>query len=674
MSNPVKRVDAVDGLRAIAVLPVILFHLNPKWLPGGHLGVDVFFVISGYLITGIIVREMAESSFSFAGFYRRRILRILPALIAMMSAVLVAGVFINPIQLNEIVRQIRAVILINGNGALCDNVKNYWGASAVADPLLHTWSLGVEEQFYLIFPLLIWFLVRFQGVARTLIHVLCLGVISLVWFMVQSAANPPKAFYLLLPRAWELMAGAAIALAVITKPESNGPRWQPVLSSWIGMAVIITAYLLPDYGSIFQRLRPLIAIPGVVLFLWGARSDSSLSRAIAHPGMVWVGLVSYSLYLWHWPVIVFLKVWNDAHDSYLNSWSLGFLALGITVPLALASYRWIEQPLRRKGSAWMIILSSVVLYISAGLVCSSFGRQQLFASLDPASLEADEWVGGFRGMTCQGGLFNSNSAADVPAEKFNAIKFKTKQLARPIDFVTVGGAPDAKKTLLFWGDSHACALAAEVDSLAKKLRYKVIYHALDGGDPTPNFTPPKSGQLIKDKLRSYLYESVDELDRFNDLGRRLIREKPTAMLFITRYDTRKFERMLPFFEEAAKNTKLFFVQQPPVMDVPDYLCAVDYFAFQRQHCGKSLNQLKVSESLPARAWNVDFEAKFSKHFSADKNVFFIRTEDLLRNIDGSVKWWDGHGILYYIDNNHVSPFGAELLAPRIAEALYQPEK
>ena len=672
MQKASERINAVDALRAIAVLPVILFHLNPSWLPGGYLGVDIFFVISGYLITGIIAREITENTFTFAGFYRRRIRRILPALIAMLSVVLVVGIFVSPMQLNEMARQIRSVILINGNGALCDNIGNYWGTNAVADPLLHTWSLGVEEQFYLLFPLLIWLLVHYQGVARTLIYVLGLGLISFLWFLIQSAANPPKAFYLLLPRAWELMAGAVIALAAIIKPGSIGPSWRAVAASWLGLAIILTAYVLPDYGSIFQRLRPLLAVPGVMLFLWGIKSESRLCKAIAHPLMVGIGLVSYSLYLWHWPVIVFLKTWNAAHESYLNSWSLALLALGLTVPLSLVSYRWIEQPLRRMASVWMIIIASGVLYASAGLVSDSFGRQQLSSSQDPAAMQADAWVGGFRGMTCQGGLYSSNTVTGL-GDKFNAIKFSTKQKTQPIDFVTVGGDQNAPRSLLFWGDSHAAALASEVDAMALKLRYKAIYHILDGGDPTPTTILPETGKWIKDRFRDHLSESEDEINRFNALGRRLINERPAALVFECRYDGRLFERMRPFFEEAAKLTKVFVVQQPPVMEITD-ICTVDYFGFQRDRYGKPLDRLRVSESLPAKVGQEDFEAKFLKYFAANKNVVFIRTQDLLKNPDGSVRWWDGQGALYYIDTNHLSPFGAELIGPRIAEALRLAEK
>jgi peptidoglycan/LPS O-acetylase OafA/YrhL len=669
MSNQAKRIDAVDGLRAIAVLPVILFHLNPSWLPGGYLGVDIFFVISGYLITGIIVREITENTFSFTGFYRRRIRRILPALMAMMAVVLATCVFLNPIQLNEVARQTQAVIMLNGNGALCDGVGNYWGANALADPLLHTWSLGVEEQFYLLFPLLIWLLVRYQGIARTFIWVLAFGLISFAWFLIQSAANPPKAFYLLLPRAWELMAGAVVALAALSKTGSNESRWQPVFASWFGMAVILTAYLVPDIGSIFQRLRPLIAVPGVMLFLWGSKTDTSLSRVVAHPSMIWVGLVSYSLYLWHWPVIVLLKIWNDAHDGCLNSWSLALLALGVTVPLALASYRWIEQPLRRIGSAWIIILSTAVVYAAAEFISASFGRQQLSSSQDPASMEADAWVGGFRGMTCRGGLYSSNTVTGS-GNKLNAIRFIFKEPPRPIDFVTVGGDQNAPRSLLFWGDSHAAALASEVDEQALRLGYKAIYHVLDGGDPTPTYVLPETGKWIKDRFRDRISESEDEINRFNALGRRLISDRPDVLLFVCRYDGRLFERMRPFFEEVAKNTKLLVVQQPPVMDIVD-VCTIDYFAFQRDRYGKPLNRFRVRELATAEAGRADFETKFRRHFGANKNVVFIPTQDLLKNPDGSVKWWDGHGALYYIDTNHLSPFGANLFGPRIAKALSQ---
>ncbi len=674
MQKASERINAVDALRAIAVLPVILFHLNPSWLPGGYLGVDIFFVISGYLITGIIVKEITEHTFTFTGFYRRRIRRILPALIAMMSAVLVAGIFINPVQLNEIARQIRAVIFINGNGALCDNIGNYWGTNASADPLLHTWSLGVEEQFYLLFPLLIWLLLRYQSIARTLIYVLGIGLISYLWFLIQSAANPPKAFYLLLPRAWELMVGAAIALAAVSYDSAQRPRWKSTAASWMGLAIILTAYVLPDYGSIFQRLRPLIAVPGVMLFLWGSKSDSGLYKVIAHPAMVWIGLISYSLYLWHWPVIVFLKIWNATHDNCLNPGTMALSAIGLTLPLAIASYLWIEQPLRRMASVWLIIIASGLLYVSAGWASYSLGRQELSSSQDPAALRADAWVGGFRGMTCRGGLYSSNTAS-VTGGKFKAIKFTTKQPARPIDFVTVGGDPASSRTLLFWGDSHACMLAPEVDALAVKLRYKVIYHILDGGDPTPTPTPllPEKGKWIKDRFRDHLTESEEEINRFNALGRRLITEKPSALLFVCRYDGRLFDRMRSFFEEASRHTKLFLVQQPPVMEITD-ICTVDYFSFQRDRYGKPLNQLWVSESLPAKVGKKDFETKFMEDFEGNKNVIFISTQDLLKSTDGFVKWWDGHGALYYIDTNHLSPFGAELLGPRIAEALRLSEK
>jgi hypothetical protein len=315
----------------------------------------------------------------------------------------------------------------------------------------------------------------------------------------------------------------------------------------------------------------------------------------------------------------------------------------------------------------MIILASVVLYASSGLASASFGRQQLSASQDPASMEADPWVGGFRGMTCRGGLYTSNTV-NGSGDKLNAIKFIVKQPAQPIDFVTIGGAQNAQRTLLFWGDSHAAALASEVDALALSLGYKAIYHVLDGVNPTPAFALPETGKWIKDRFRDHISESGDEINRFTVLGRRLISEKPDVLLFVCRYDGRLFERMRPYFEEAARHTKLLVVQQPPVMDIAE-VCTVDYFAFQRDRYGKQLERLRVSEPMTSAAGRSDFETKFRKYFNNNQNVVFIETQDLLKNPDGSVKWWDGHGALYYIDTNHLSPFGAKLFVPRIAKAL-----
>ena len=419
-----------------------------------------------------------------------------------------------------------------------------------------------------------------------------------------------------------------------------------------------------------------MAVPGVMLFLWGMKSESSLYRAIAHPSIVWIGLVSYSLYLWHWPVIVFLKTWNAANDNCLNSWLLVIFALGLTIPLAVASYFWIEQPLRRTGSVTMIFLSLGLTYVFASLAAGYFGRPQLFASRNPASVQADDQVGGFRGMTCRGGLYSSNTAIayaeEVTAKKFGALKFVSKQQVRPIDHVTVGGELSARKTILLWGDSHACVLASEVDAQARKLGYRVIYHILDGGNPAPNFGLPETGKWLKDMFRNQVSESTDEINRFNALGRRLMEEKPDALLFVGRYDRRSFESMRPFLEEASRHTKLFVVQQPPVLDMPD-VCTVDYFAFQRDLYGKPLDSLRVGESLSAKAGKDNFEAKFTEHFAGKKNVIFLRTQDLLKSPDGSVKWWDNHGALYYVDTNHLSPFGAELVGPRIAEVLRTPE-
>lgn len=217
------RIRSVDALRALAVIPVVLFHLNPDWLPGGYLGVDVFFVISGFLITGIILREVEERTFSFAGFYARRIRRILPALFVMMAVVTAVFAWANPLHLNELVRQVRAVVALAGNYAVRDMAGDYWGAGAQEHPLLHTWSLAVEEQFYLCFPLLIWLCSRKCGRVGLVWMVGGLAMLSLLWYAAQSLAAPASAFYMLGSRSWELLAGALVAClaALATVPPKH---------------------------------------------------------------------------------------------------------------------------------------------------------------------------------------------------------------------------------------------------------------------------------------------------------------------------------------------------------------------------------------------------------------------------------------------------------------------
>jgi len=662
------RIRSVDALRALAVIPVVLFHLNPGWLPGGYLGVDVFFVISGFLITGIILREVEERTFSFAGFYARRIRRILPALFVMMAVVAAVFALANPLHLNELVRQVRAVVALAGNYAVRDMAGDYWGAGAQEHPLLHTWSLAVEEQFYLGFPLLIWLCSRKCGRVGLVWMVGGLAMLSLLWYAAQSLAAPASAFYMLGSRSWELLAGALVA-CLAREPESrpNTSLW----FGWAGLTSLAVAYALPSFLPATRPFLPLITTCGTALFLASARTSSPAHAWLSRPWLVYVGLISYSLYLWHWPAIVLLRL--PGREAALPHVVTLVLAAGIFL-VAVASYHLIEKPMRAWGPAvWLAAASAPALFLGVQMLGKTEGRPVLLASAVSSAETADEWVGGFRGMTVRGPLYSSNPREiGGHGERFSAIKFHPRPSGSDIDMVPRSGLPGARHRVLVWGDSHAMMLAPVTDEILLRADCSSEFHVMDATDPAVwrarRFGKHPAFQLLRRHLRDDRIATSDELDRFELVGLDLLRRRPSACIFILRYDHRRFEELEPSFREMLRHTRLIVVQQPPRLDMPD-LCTVDYFAFLRDRKGVSLPELVVRASIPAKESCAQFEDRLLTCFGGDPNFVFVRTDDLFARPDGSVRWWDGAGALYYIDNNHLSEFGALLVAPRVEVAI-----
>lgn len=662
------RLRSVDALRALAILPVVLFHLAPAWLPGGYLGVDIFFVISGFLITGIILREVKEETFSFTGFYARRIRRILPALFVMMAVVTVIFAWVDPLNLNELIRQVRAVVVLAGNYAVRDLAGDYWGAGAQAHPLLHTWSLAVEEQFYLSFPLFIWLCCRKRSRAWLGWLVGGAALLSLLWYAAQSLAAPVSAFYLLGGRAWQLLAGALVAF-IARAPESSpgSPAWH----GWMGLACVAAAYALPWFLPAARPILPLIATTGTALFLASARASSPAHDWLSRPWLVYVGLISYSLYLWHWPAIVLLRLQGD--QAALSLGVILALATGIFL-IAVASYHWVEKPLRVwRPAVWLTLASAPLLFFGAQLLGDAKGRPVLVASTEPLAEKADAWVGGFRGMTVRGPLYSSNPREIGGHDgRFNAVKFLRRPSSTGVETVPTGGLPGAARRVLVWGDSHAMMMAPVADEALRRADCAADFHVLDGADPavwrSRRFGTQSGFQLLRRYFRDDSIASSDELDRFEQVGLELLRRRPPACLLILRYDHRRFEDLESSFREMLRHSRLIVMQQPPHLEIPD-LCTVDYFAFLRDRRGVSLPDLTVRESPLAQAARAEFEVKLQACFGGDPNFSFLRTEDLFTLPTGAVRWWDGAGALYYIDDNHLSEFGASLLAPRIEAAV-----
>lgn len=344
----------IDGLRALAIVPVVVHHAAADVLPGGFAGVDVFFVISGYLITGIVLRELAEGRFTLRGFWERRARRIVPALAAMLAAsALAAWAIMAPEDFARFSKALISASLFASNIHFARGT-GYFDAAEGMLPLLHTWTLGVEEQFYLAFPLLLLAAWRWRRNA-VLPLIAIIGAASFALALWLAPRQPLFAFYLLPTRMWELMLGAACAALPIA-PRADG-RWAAA-----GLALIIAGFALIDPQVAAPGLLFLLPTIGTALVLLFADPLTRAGRALAWRPLTALGVISFGVYLWHQPVLALVQY---VHFGPLAPLAL-ITAVAASVLLASASWRWIEEPVRsRRSLARPVVLASASMAILA---------------------------------------------------------------------------------------------------------------------------------------------------------------------------------------------------------------------------------------------------------------------------------------------------------------------
>jgi peptidoglycan/LPS O-acetylase OafA/YrhL len=336
----------IDGLRAVAIVPVILFHAGIASFRGGFVGVDVFFVISGFLITRIIIADLEAGSFSITRFYERRARRILPALFLVLAACSVfAWVWMVPSQLRLFARSLVAVSLF-GSNVLLARTTGYFADAAEENPLLHTWSLAVEEQYYLLFPVLLPWAWRRGGMRWATWMVGLLGCASLVLAVWGARSYPRENFFLTPPRAWELMIGALLALLSRRRPFTDyvGRAGRQGLAM-VGLGLIGAAIALFDEGNPFPSEHALVPTLGAALVIAFGERSTLVGRVLSHSWVVGVGLVSYSAYLWHQPLFAFARI---VTLDRVSTPAMLLLAL-VSLPLAVLTWHYVETPFRAPG-------------------------------------------------------------------------------------------------------------------------------------------------------------------------------------------------------------------------------------------------------------------------------------------------------------------------------------
>lgn len=354
----------IDGLRAVAVLPVILFHAGFDVFGGGFVGVDVFFVISGYLITSIISSDLSKGTFSLAMFYERRARRILPALF-LVTAVCIpcAWMLLMPRDLDEFFQSLVAVATFWSNFFFW-NQSGYFAISAELKPLLHTWSLAVEEQYYILFPLFLLITYRF-GRARVMTLLLAIAAVSLLTAQLVSVYSPEAAFFLPHTRAWELLLGSAVALHLRGEHRRQTGTSLNEAFSALGVILILASVFVFDRTTPFPGIYALVPTVGTALIILHAQPATIVHRILSNRMLVGIGLVSYSAYLWHQPLFAFAK--------YTSHGELGapllILLCILPFPLAYLTWRFVEQPFRnglvvsRRRLAHVITSSAMLVVV-----------------------------------------------------------------------------------------------------------------------------------------------------------------------------------------------------------------------------------------------------------------------------------------------------------------------
>jgi peptidoglycan/LPS O-acetylase OafA/YrhL len=641
-TSPKYRPD-IDGLRAVAVLAVLFYHFQVVPFTGGFVGVDIFFVISGFLITSLIYSETANGALTLAGFYERRVRRILPALFLMMLATTtVAGSVLFPQDLMHYARSLVATALFGSNFYFWSTV-DYFDIIAERKPLLHTWSLAIEEQFYLLYPALFWFL---RGATqRRLIQLV--GTI----FLVSFAANiwairfaPISDFYLLPFRAWELMLGAMLALS---PPKSSGRICTAL--AWLGVALIFFSIFAFSADTPFPGEYALLPCIGAACLIY-AGPQTIVGRALSLRPVVFIGLISYSLYLWHWPLLIFVRyvVLRD-----LLFWEKLALIL-LSGIVATLSWAYVEKPFRTLGK-----ISSGSLLPLAG---AGIGIFIITSAIGEFS----------RGLPQR---FNPAFRSLVEATVRGPDQCQTPHAVGSHRFCRIGAQGTTPATFVMWGDSHAGAILPAFADIVR--RETLSGYTAGRGNCAPlmgvTMLSGATGKVCRD---------------FNDEAARIATEKNIRTVFLSAKWAAYAEGthfsiddggLSVFLRDDASN------KSDRRQNVGVFSRGLERTVAALAHAGKnviivaSIPEMKVSvpHALARKHMfnlNIDIRLEFGDYLQRQLHVF-----SELEKMQGryGVKIIYPHqilcangycetmrdGIVLYSDSNHLTEFGARLLSP-----------
>ena len=618
-----KYIPHIDGLRAIAVISVLLFHLDIAFIGGGFIGVDIFFVISGFLITRIIAKELEENRFSLSRFYARRIKRIFPALFVMLVLTsAMAVVMLPPVPFTYHLESLRMAAGQISNFFFVKEL-DYFDSNAQQAALLHTWSLGVEEQFYVLWPFLLIFARRFSTKQKA-IGLSLLGFVSLALSEYLVHVDAMQAFYMLHTRAWELAIGGIIVLGVIP-PLKKAQS----LISMIGLTLIIIGVLFLE-AQPFPGIRAMLPCLGAALIIYSGLGEkqSFVHRALSLKPVVFIGLISYSLYLWHWPLIIFTK---SLFGSELTPLAQILLALASFI-CAIISYYLVEKPTRKiNWSSWKIIILGLLIMVSLIIGSNVLKKYRqanwrVTVTLEEEITRPNKWV---KTCSAEGGAYS--------------------------DECIIGDNKDSYEILLV-GDSHASHFIPTVTDWAKEQGMSVRLF-MRGACKT---------WLINDYERIKNGKRDSYCEKLSDDFYDLIEKTPSIRyIFLAQRKPSGSERERAALERIKETGKKVI-----------FLGAVAEFPEEPNHCYISRNLL-ITKILPQKDQGTscrEYDPAFIDEFLHNvDNGFRPMLKDMdIRYFDPRSVMktpYDANGNFMYMDNNHLNIYGAQFLSPHLSEFM-----
>jgi peptidoglycan/LPS O-acetylase OafA/YrhL len=530
----------IDGLRALAVAVVVAFHLVPESLPGGYLGVDIFFVISGYLITSIILADQAAGTFSVRDFWARRIRRILPAAAFLLAAVLLAAILLDYPQraLSVVGRQAVASLTFVSNIAMKFLAGDYWAPASETLVLLHHWSLAVEEQFYLVYPLALAALLCLSKRAAFIVLAL-LATSSLIACTVVTLTDSPAAFFLPQYRAWELLAGCLLAFFPSSRRSST--------FEWTGLVLMFSALGLAPMLGPSPGLSTVLAVAGAALYIRHAEGAAVPSRLLSSTPAVGLGKASYSLYLWHWPCIVMAKTMAELLERPWLTW----FALPTMVAGTALSYLWIERVGRRLNAPYRFAGITSLSLLGISLWATFNTREPMTPEIGRPSWRAAAY-------DCVqnppipfiGEKHIGFDKPDISTNPRSPNRYRTGVLA---------GANGERADWFLLGDSHALMWASQLDDLAKSTGVGLRIYA--GIGLSPLLENSHGAGLDRNQRAEY---NVSRLTQITN-------ERPRLIIIAMRWDNAQRAELMPKVEElvatvrkASPSSQILLLGQPPV--------------------------------------------------------------------------------------------------------------